>query len=168
MSFLVEFQGRFLCFFVSFQPIDGRTARGGVRAAEHCPVCILQARGGGAIPWLARYGRSNVLSPLRDYSTCTCTSVPLPAVELANYPQTHTQTQSRGAHVRARFWLSICLSVERDTFFSHRHTAETTVTSRVCFIRRVTRRPSVESHLHCTHRVPSTQGCPHATSPRAA
>ena len=100
-----------------------------------------------------------------------CTTTSRGTSELPSNTHTDTayaQTQSRGAHVRARFWLSICLSVERDTFFSHRHTAETTVTSRVCFIRRVTRRPSVESHLHCTHRVPSTQGCPHATSPRAA
>ena len=31
----------------------GRTARGGVRAAEHCPISILQAHGGGALPRLA-------------------------------------------------------------------------------------------------------------------
>ena len=43
---------------LSAQPPDLATAtaaqrRGGVRAAEHCPVCILQAHGGDAIPGFA-------------------------------------------------------------------------------------------------------------------
>ena len=43
-------------------PRRPHTARGGVRAAEHCPISILQAHGGGAIPERSRYGRLNVLS----------------------------------------------------------------------------------------------------------
>ena len=50
---------------------DGGTARGGVRAAEHCPVCILQARGGGAIPGFA-------LSTIERFVAITTA----PAVEL--------------------------------------------------------------------------------------
>jgi len=37
----------------SFRFLDGDTAPGGGRVPEHCPISILQAHGGGAIPRLA-------------------------------------------------------------------------------------------------------------------
>ena len=37
----------------SFRFLDGDTAPGGERVPEHCPISILQAHGGGAIPRLA-------------------------------------------------------------------------------------------------------------------
>ena len=46
--------------------LDRDTAPGGDRVPEHCPVSILQAHGGDAIPRFAD-GRSNVLWPLRLY-----------------------------------------------------------------------------------------------------
>ena len=45
--------------------LDGDTAPGGGHVPEHCPISILQAHGGGAIPGFA-FGRLNVLSPLRS------------------------------------------------------------------------------------------------------
>ena len=50
--------------------VDGDTAPGGGRVPEHCPVSILQAHGGDAIPRLA-YRKANVLWPLRLYQPWT-------------------------------------------------------------------------------------------------
>ena len=63
-----------------------------LRAAEHCPVCILQARGGGAIPGFA-------LSTIERFVAVTS----IPAVEL---PRLHPCTcacrhvEYWGAHIQ--------------------------------------------------------------------
>ena len=86
---------------------------------------------------------------------------------------TNELTREGVLHPRpARFWLFMCLSVERyDTHTrapDHSHLG--TVTSAWACFRGVTRSADTVTvtDLHCTHCVPSTQKCPHATRPRAA
>ena len=160
---------RFRCKVISFWSLFCFVVPYGILALYYPPYLVHRAEVGGAPrgasdargAWVMGGAGGGAGGP--RVSVCDCDRVS--SLERLVTPRARAPTRESHTHAPrpARFWLFICLSVER--YDTHTHAPDHSPTSRV--LHGVTQTPSV-TDLHCTHRVPSTQKCPHATRPRAA